>query len=388
MNFKQSFILAIKSLWSSKMRSFLTMLGIIIGVASVIILVSVVEGMTNEIKDTFEGMGTNLITATVRGRGSSRAVKPDDLINLAYENPDVLAGCSPSAQTSYTVKVDNNNITTTVMGVSEDYMNIRNIELSEGRFIEYIDVEKKQKVCLVGTYLVKELYGGESPIGNNLKIGNDMYKVVGVLKETADSAEASADDKVIVPYTSISRLSMVSTYYFSAADENKIDKAMATIEAYLYKKFSNTNAYNVSSMDEMVDVLDEVTGKMTLMLVCIAGISLLVGGIGIMNIMLVSVTERTREIGIRKSLGAMQKDIMSQFVVEAATSSVTGGVIGIVLGAVLSFVAGKFLNMTVVPSFAAVIIAFSVSALIGITFGYFPAKKAAKLNPIDALRYD
>ena len=388
MNFKQSFILAIKSLWSSKMRSFLTMLGIIIGVASVIILVSVVEGMTNEIRDTFEGMGTNLITVSVRGRGSSRAVKPDDMINLAYENPEVLAGCSPSAQTSYTVKVDNNNIQTTVMGVSEDYMHIRNVELSEGRFIEYIDVEKKQKVCIVGSYLVKELYNGASPVGNTLKIGNDMYTVVGVLKETADSAEASANDKVIIPYTAISRLSMVSTYYFSAADEKSVEKAMSVLEQYLFKKFSNTNAYTVSSMDEMVDVLDEVTGKMTLMLVCIAGISLLVGGIGIMNIMLVSVTERTREIGIRKSLGAKRKDIMSQFVVESATTSAVGGVLGIILGIIASYFVAKLMNIPFTVSVNSIIIAFSVSAAIGIGFGYLPANKAAKLNPIEALRHD
>lgn len=388
MDFKQSFMLAIKSLLASKMRSFLTMLGIIIGVASVIVLVSVVEGMTNEIKDTFESMGTNLITASVRGRGSSRAISPDDMINLAMENPDVLSGCSPSVQVSQTVKVDNDNITTSIMGVSEDYMHIRNVELSEGRFIEYMDVETKQKVCIVGTYLVKELYNGSSPIGEKLKIGNDVYTVVGVLKEKAKSEEGSEDDKVMIPYTSAARMSLVSTYYFSAKDEKSVDKALQVIQNYLYKKFSNTNAYSVSSMDAMVDTLDEVTGKMTLMLVAIAGISLLVGGIGIMNIMLVSVTERTREIGIRKSLGAMHKDIMSQFVVEAATSSVMGGVIGIVLGAVLAFVVGKLMDMTVVPSLSAVVIAFSVSALIGITFGYFPAKKAAKLNPIDALRHD
>lgn len=388
MNFKQSFILAIKSLMASKMRSFLTMLGIIIGVAAVIALVSVVEGMTNEMKETFESMGTNLITASVRGRGSSRAITPEDMINLAMDNPKVLAGCSPNAQTSQTVKVDNNNISTSVIGVSEDFMHIRNIELSEGRFIEYVDVDKKQKVCVVGTYIVKELFNGASPIGETLKIGNDVFTVVGVLEEKAKSEEASEDDKIFIPYTKASRYARITAYYFSATDEDHVAEAIKVIENFLFKKFSNTDTYTVTSMDQMIDTLDEMTGKMTLMLVCIAGISLLVGGIGIMNIMLVSVTERTREIGIRKSLGAMQKDIMSQFVVEAATSSVIGGIIGIVLGAILSYVFGRFMNMTVVPSLRAVFIAFSVSALIGITFGYFPAKKAAKLNPIDALRYD
>ena len=388
MNFKQSFILAIKSLMASKMRSFLTMLGIIIGVASVIILVSVVEGMTNEIKNTFESMGTNLITVSVRGRGSSRTVSADEMIEFAFENSDVYLGCSPNIQFSQTVKVDSENLTTPVIGVSEQYKDIRNVEVSEGRFIEYIDVEKKQKVCVVGTYIVKELFNGQSPLMSNIKVGNDIYKIVGVLEEKADSKENSDDHKIIIPYTNASRMAMTSTFYFSANGEDNVQKAISTLQNFLYKKFSNTNAYTVSSMDEMVDMLDEVTGKMTLMLFCIAGISLLVGGIGIMNIMLVSVTERTREIGIRKSLGAMHKDIMSQFVVEAATSSVMGGIIGIILGAILAYFAGRLLNLTVVPSFSAVAIAFSVSAIIGIAFGYFPAKKAARLNPIDALRHD
>jgi len=388
MNFKQSFILALKSLSASKMRSFLTMLGIIIGVASVIILVSVVNGMKQNMISTFESMGTNLVTASIRGRGSSRAVTPEDMINFAEENKELFAGCSPNVTTSATVKVDSENITTSVLGVSEAYADIKSLEITEGRFLEYIDVERKQKVCVVGTYIVKELYGGISPVGKTIKIGNEVYRVIGVLEEVADSEESSEDDKIIIPYTSAARMAYASNYLYSAANKDVIEKAVTAVENFLYKVFSNTNAYTVNSTDKMIATVDELTGQMTMMLVGIAGISLLVGGIGIMNIMLVSVTERTREIGIRKSLGAMQKDIMSQFVVEAATTSALGGVIGIVLGIVAAIGMGKAMNMAVSPSVSAVVIAFSVSAIIGITFGYFPAKKAAKLNPIDALRYD
>jgi putative ABC transport system permease protein len=227
-----------------------------------------------------------------------------------------------------------------------------------------------------------------SPVGNTIKIGNEVYRVVGVLKETAGGTEESTDNRVIIPYTSAARMAYTSSYLFSAADENVVDRAVRLIENYLYKVFANTNAYSVSSMDEMIDTVDDLTGKLTIMLVGIAGIALLVGGIGIMNIMLVSVTERTREIGIRKSLGAMQRDIMSQFVVEAATTSAIGGIVGIVLGIALAIGMGKIMDIAVYPSFNAVVIAFSVSAIIGITFGYFPARKAARLNPIDALRYD
>ncbi len=388
MNFRQSFILALKSLSTSKMRSFLTMLGIIIGVASVIILVSVVNGMKEEMLSTFESMGTNLITVTVRGRGSQRAVKPVDMIEFAMENPELLAGCSPNVTTSATVKVDNENIQTSLLGVSEDFDEIRNLEITDGRFLEYIDVDRKQKVCVVGSFIVKELYNGASPVGNTIKIGNEVYRVIGVLEETAGGTEESTDNRIIVPYTSAARMAYTSSYLFSAADENVIDRALKLIEDYLYKVFANTNAYSVSSMDEMIDTVDDLTGKLTLMLVGIAGIALLVGGIGIMNIMLVSVTERTREIGIRKSLGAMQRDIMSQFVVEAATTSAIGGIVGIVLGIILAIGMGKVIDISVSPSLNAVVIAFSVSAIIGITFGYFPARKAARLNPIDALRYD
>lgn len=388
MNFKQSFILALKSLSSSKMRAFLTMLGIIIGIAAVIVLVSMVNGMTKEIIDTFESMGTNLLTVNVTGRGSSRSMGVDDMLAIADENPDIFMGCSPSVGVSGTVKAGSDNISTTVTGVSETFADIRKLTVADGRFLEYIDIEKKQKVCVVGTYIVKELFDGQNPIGETLKINNSVYRVVGILEEKAGGEEKSADDCIYIPYSTASRFARINTYYFSTVDEDTVQAGMDLLNQKLLKIFNNDSYFRVSSMDEMINTIDEMTGKMTLILVGVAGISLLVGGIGIMNIMLVSVTERTREIGIRKSLGAKRRDIMSQFVVEAATTSAIGGVLGIILGIAAAFGAGKLMDMPAVISVNSIIIAFTVSAAIGIAFGYFPANKAAKLNPIEALRHD
>ena len=215
-----------------------------------------------------------------------------------------------------------------------------------------------------------------------------MYTVVGVLKEKAKSEEGSEDDKVMIPYTSAARMSMVSTYYFSAKDEKTVDKALEVIQSFLFKKFSNTNAYSVSSMDAMVDTLDEVTGKMTLMLVAIAGISLLVGGIGIMNIMLVSVTERTREIGIRMAIGAKAWDIRWQFLMEAMVLSMLGGLFGVIIGLIGSELVSIFTTLSAKVSVFYVLLPFSFAGLVGLFFGFYPAYKASLLNPINALRYE
>jgi putative ABC transport system permease protein len=391
MNFKQSFRLAIKSLKSSKMRSFLTMLGIIIGVASVIILVSLMNGLSEEMTSRFESMGTNTITVNVMGRGTNRSISAEEIEALVNENPEYLDQYSPRVNASVTAKYDVNSVDTTATGVNEYYDEMQSVEVTYGRFIQYIDSERRQKVCVIGTYLVQELFGGADPVGENIKINGSYYTVVGVLKETADSEESSADDIIYVPYTTATRLSgnaNITSYYITAVDTDKIDTTMAIIKSKLYSVFGNENAYRVTSMSEMIDMVDEMTGSIALVLVGIAGISLVVGGIGIMNIMLVSVTERTREIGIRKSLGAKRKDIMRQFIIEAATTSSMGGIVGILFGIGAAYVAGILMDMNVAPSWNAVAIAFSVSVAIGMIFGYFPANKAAKMNPIDALRYE
>ncbi|MBR0599213.1 ABC transporter permease [Sinanaerobacter chloroacetimidivorans] len=391
MNFKQSFKLAIKSLRSSKMRAFLTMLGIIIGVASVIVLVSLMNGLSNDMTARFENMGTNTITINIMGRGGNRALAIEDVEDLVTDNPDQFDKYSPLVNASITAKYETNSVDTTAKGVNEYYEEMQNVQLAQGRFIQYIDSARRQKVCVIGTYLVEELFEGKNPVGESVKINGSSYKIVGVLEETADSAESSDDDIVYVPYPTATRLAgtaSISTYYISAVSTDHIEETMAIIENKLYSIFGSENAYRVSSMSAMIEQINEMTGSIALVLVGIAGISLVVGGIGIMNIMLVSVTERTREIGIRKSLGAKRKDIMRQFIIEAATTSSVGGVFGILFGIAMAYLAGSLMDMSVAPSVNAVVIAFSVSVAIGMIFGYFPANKAAKMNPIDALRYD
>ncbi len=392
MDIKQAFNLALKSLLGSKLRSFLTMLGIIIGVASVIVLVSIVQGVTNEVVDIFENMGTNLISVSIRGRGGNRTVDADQMQQLVDENPDVLGAMSPMITVSgITVKNGDTNLSSTsCTGVNEFYKDVRNSNVQSGRFLSYMDVETKQYNCVIGTYVANSLFPGEEPLNQTLKINGYTFKVIGVLEEKQNGTEGSSDDTILIPYTvaqKLARMFMVSSYNFSAAEKEMVDQAMEVIENFLLKIFSNANAYSVYNQAEMLDQVNEMTGMLTMVLVGVAGISLLVGGIGIMNIMLVSVTERTREIGIRKSLGAQPWDIMSQFVVEAMTTSAMGGILGILLGIAAAYATTFFdLNMAISPG--AILLAFSVSVIIGVAFGYFPAKKAARMNPIEALRYD
>ena len=391
MNLKQSFSLAIKSIMGSKLRSFLTMLGIIIGVASVIILTSIVNGLTSEVVSIFDELGTNLITVSVQGRGSNRTVDPEDMIDLVAENSDVLSYVSPNVTLMGTVKSDSESLSgKTVTGVSDEFDEIRSLNVTDGRFLTYMDVENKNRVCVVGTYIVNELFDGQDALGESISINGKRFTIAGILEEKADGEENSSDDVIYVPYTIAQKMSFTgraSSYYFAAVNADVSAEAVEVIEAALYKVFQNENSYNVTAMAEMMDSMNEITGMMSTALAGIAGISLLVGGIGIMNIMLVSVTERTREIGIRKSLGATPWDIMSQFVVEAVTTGAMGGLLGIILGIAVSL-AVRFFGIYSAVSSGWIVVSFSFSVLIGIIFGYFPAKKAAGLNPIEALRYD
>ena len=393
MKFSQAMKLALKSLAGSKVRSLLTMLGIIIGVAAVIVLVSLIGGFSNDLSSTFESLGTNLISVNIRGRGGNLRVEPEDMIELADENSDVLAYCSPTVTVSAdSIKYGAEELdTTTITGCNEDYPFIKSYALASGRFVCWQDVESRNKIVVIGSYVAQEFFGNEDPLGTDIKINGDRYTVVGVLKEIADTTESSSDDVIIMPYTAAQRLSrfgMVNSYVMSSTTSETAEAAISVIETYLYKVFSNEDYYSVTSQSQMLEMVSELTGTLTLVLVGVAGISLLVGGIGIMNIMLVSVTERTREIGIRKSLGGKRRDIMRQFVIEAAVTSAAGGIIGIIFGVAAAIAAGKIFDMSVAISVTAVVIAFSVSVAIGVVFGYFPAAKAAKLNPIEALRYD
>jgi len=395
MKIRKSFELAIGSIISNKMRSFLTMLGIIIGVGAVIILVSVMDGVTGQVTDVFESMGTNNITVTIVPRGGNRIVEADDLYELAEDYPQIITAISPNVSLQSSVKSRESTEAlekTRVTGVGEDYLEIAKLEMSAGRFLQYIDMAQTSKVAVIGSFVAKELFGGiENSIGQTVKINGQPFSVVGVLEEKADSEEGTSDDCVYIPYsraTKMSWMSIITSYTVSAKNEEAVEACTALVKNKLFSILQNSSFYNVTAMKEVLDEVSSITDTLKMALVCIAGISLLVGGIGIMNIMLVTVTERTREIGIRKALGAKRLNIMQQFVIEAATVSGIGGILGIVLGCSVSMLVGNLLGIGVSPSASAVMLAFGVSVAIGIGFGYLPANKASKLNPIDALRYD
>lgn len=392
MNITQCLKLALKSIAGNKMRSFLTMLGVIIGIAAVITLVSVVQGFSNDMVSSFNSIGTNNITVTLSGRGGNMNIKPEEMLQLADDNRDLFSNVTPTVTLmGATAKYGSTNTTTSVYGGNEEYAEIKDYAVSSGRFISYIDTTNRNYVCVIGTYIANELFGTSDPIGKILKINGSAYTVIGLLEEESDSSETSADNMVIIPYSAASRLARnatISSYTYVAKDSSVIEPAKKVIEDYLYDTFEDEDAYNVSNLSELVDMIEDLLGTLSMVLAGIAAISLLVGGIGIMNIMLVSVTERTREIGIRKAIGGKRRDILSQFVIEAIITSGIGGVIGIILGTIMSSVLASILGISSGVSMSAVILSFSVSVLIGILFGYFPAAKASKLNPIDALRHD
>ncbi len=391
MDISQSFMLAFKSLMNSKMRSFLTMLGIIIGVAAVITLVSLVNGVTNLMVSSFESLGTNNVMVFIIGRGSNRTVDNNDVQDFTNEHSDIFIGMSPTVNVmGAIVKKDSENITTTsITGISEIFDDINKIEITNGHFITYLDVEDKINNCVIGTYVAKSLFQG-NPVGQTIKINGNKFNVIGVIKETADGEESTADDKIYIPYTVAEKISFTRTnnYTFSVKDSNQLDEGKALISEFLYSVFQNEDLYMITTLAEAADQINSIMGKMSAVLAGIAAISLLVGGIGIMNIMLVSVTERTREIGIRKAIGATPFDILSQFVVEAITTSAMGGIVGVGIGIASAYGLASLIDMKPGISFSSIFVAVSVSAAIGVAFGYFPARKAAKLSPIDALRHE
>ena len=395
MSFTQSFRLAIKSLLTSKMRALLTMLGIIIGVAAVIIITSLGNGMQNYMNAQFDQLGANLIQVQIWGLGggmSSRTIEPDDMYELVDKYPQYLAGVSPYVMTKGLVRHGSDEYKrTSIYGVSEFFYDeqrnqvLSGSKLGEGRFLSYVDVARYQNVCVVGSYLARDAFGGDA-LGKTITVNGTPFTIIGVMAEYADSTEGSGDDVIFIPYGNAMRLNgtgWVDLYLFNSADKG-------IIESRLYKTFQTDDVYYIMSSAEMMDAMDSMLNTLMLILILIAAISLLVGGIGIMNIMLVSVTERTREIGIRKSLGAKGKDIRSQFIIEAGTTSAIGGVIGInVLTNVIAFALGTGNDgFVAIPTLGGIAVSFGVSVGVGILFGYLPANKAARLNPIDALRYD
>lgn len=406
MGIEQNFRLAFKSLLSSKVRAFLTMLGIIIGVAAVIVITGLGSGMQRMMNDEFEQMGANLVSVSIMGRGdgSSRTVSTEDMYQLVEDNPKYLSGVTPYIQVGGALIRHGTTEykRTSLYGVSESFSRMAaafGVTLEQGRSIQYLDVERKQNICVIGAYINEDAFGGNG-LGQTITISGTHYTVVGVLAASGDVSEGSSNDKIFIPYTNAGILNgntQADTYMFTATSQDTAASAKILINNYLYEVFRSDDFYYVMTSAEIIDSMNMMLSILMTILVSIAAISLLVGGIGIMNIMLVSVSERTREIGIRKSLGAKRRDIRLQFVIEAGTTSAVGGIIGILFGMLVTTVASPILtNMMTgmggtgsfhaTPTVFAVAIAFGVSVGIGVLFGYLPANKAAKMNPIDALR--
>jgi putative ABC transport system permease protein len=397
----ETFRQAIQNVWSNKLRTFLTMLGIIIGVMAVIVIVGLGNGMTQSMRDSFSAMGTNTLSINIWGYGS-RTVTVEDVYAIGTKNPDLIRSISPQIDfSSNTPKVGTTTYRySNVAGVDENFTSMKNYTVAQGRGLQYMDMKDNKQVCVIGDYLNRVAYGGRG-VGQTIKLGPYKFRIVGVLNAKVNNTsmqQGSDDDCIYLPYTIAMRLSntaMASSYIAIMSDESKANEAKAVVEAYLTDLFKSDSAFYVYSASEWLEEMNNMINMVIVILTGIASISLLVGGIGIMNIMLVSVTERTREIGIRKALGAKERVILSQFVVEAATTSALGGVLGIVLGYIVSMAANHVLPMissdidvTVSPSFNSIAVAFGISVFIGVLFGYLPAKRAARLNPIEALRYD
>jgi len=398
----ETFRQAIQNVWSNKLRTFLTMLGIIIGVMAVIVIVGLGNGMTKSMRDSFSALGTNTLNIQVWGYGS-RTVPVEEMYRLPDEFPELIQSISPQIDFSGsgTLKIGTTSYRwSTISGVDEDYTSIKSYTIAQGRGLQYMDIKDNKQVCVIGDYLNRVGFGGNG-LGQTLKIGANKFRIVGVLGAKVSNAEmqqGTDDDCVYLPYTTVMRLtsqSAVNNYTAIMKDEGRANEAKTAVENRLQELLGTDSGYYVYSASEWLEEMNKMINMVIVVLTGIASISLLVGGIGIMNIMLVSVTERTREIGIRKALGAKERTILAQFVVEAATTSALGGVLGIALGYAVSMAANRLLPMltsgtdvTVSPSFNSIAVAFGISVGIGVLFGYLPARRAARLNPIEALRYD
>ena len=413
MNVSQSFKLALKSLRTSKMRAFLTMLGIVIGVAAVIVIISLGNGLTGMVEQQVEKVGITQMYAYAWGRGDGTTLNldPQQMYDLIEAHPDVFDGVTPWVGAGSGIRHDGAEFEKTkIYGVSEAMYRpqtgttLDGNTLTGGRYLQYVDVVRRQKVCVIGAWLEQEAFRGDA-LGKKLTIGGVPYTVVGVLaREREEMTEGGSDDVVYIPYENALELTgsrNVTLYQVMAVSRDTVSQGKALIADMMQNFYQDKDAYYIETMLESVNMINAMMGVAMAVLVAIAAISLLVGGIGIMNIMLVSVTERTREIGIRKSLGAKRRDIRSQFLIEAGTTSAMGGLIGILLGCLLATGIGSVLGgmlleqlgtsgitFNATPTFGAILVSFGVSVGIGVLFGYLPANKAAKLNPIDALRYE
>ena len=397
MNPFETIKMAFSAIWANKIRSFLTMLGVIIGVMSVTVLMGIGQGATSSVTDSIASMGTNMLTVNIQtrrvgfGNRNSRntrsssakgtvILKADDVLSLK-EN-EYIQYVSPTVSGSLTAKAGSTNTTASIMGVYPDYASIVNTELDSGRYIMDADIANRSAVCIVGQELAMDLFGNTNVVGNTLHVDGRKFRIVGVL-----DAENS---QLVMPFTLAQRMldsTSITSFYVSATDSTLVGRAEAAVNSFLYKKYQDESTYSIMNQETILETMEEMTGMLTTMLGGIAGISLLVGGIGIMNIMHVSVTERPREIGIRKAIGAKRRNILMQFLIESVVLSGMGGVLGLLLGYVTMNIFKNYFGMEVAATVEVAQLALGFSMFVGIVFGLYPANKASKLKPIDALHY-
>ncbi|MET3292168.1 UNVERIFIED_CONTAM: putative ABC transport system permease protein [Brevibacillus sp. OAP136] len=405
MNFAESIRVSLRSIRTNKLRAFLTMLGIIIGVSAVIAMVSIGEGAQANVASQINGLGSNLLIVTAGqakqggvslGAGSMNTLKLADV--EALEKNESIAGVAPSVNGRGQLVWKSKNYSTSLEGTNESFPQVRNAEVQQGRFFNHFEVKGLANVAVIGSEIITNLFGDSSinPIGQTIQINKIPFEIIGVLKSQGSSGMTNNDDKVIIPITTaMSRVTggrNISTLYVSASSSDMMQKAQYDIQNTLRVAHNlrprQEDDFQIRSQTDILTTAQGVSSIMTALLSGIAAISLVVGGIGIMNIMLVSVTERTREIGIRKAIGAKRSDILRQFLIESVTLSLLGGIVGILVGIGAAYLVGKLASMTIAISFAPVLYAFMSSMIVGVVFGVYPARKAAQLKPIDALRYE
>lgn len=406
MNFANLFRIALKALGNNKFRGFLTMLGIIIGVGSVITMLAIGQGSKKSIQAEISEMGSNMIMIHPGEdmRGGVR-LSADDMQTLKVKDfEDIRQECghislaSPSVNSSGQAVYGANNTPTSVYGVNEEFLDIRGYKVQDGDIFSEQDIKTAAKVCLVGKTVIDQLFtNGENSVGKVIRFGSIPFRIVGVLESKGyNSMGMDQDNLIITPYTTVMKRILAVTYLqeivCSALSEEYTDEAISEITDVLRRnhklKEADDDDFNIRSQQELSSMMTSTSDMMSTLLAAVAGISLLVGGIGIMNIMYVSVTERTKEIGLRMSIGAKGRDILAQFLIEATLISITGGLLGVILGVAASYIVKAVLSYPILIQPWSIVVSFLVCTIIGIFFGWYPARKASNLDPIEAIRYE